>query len=147
RGTHTYSAQVPEGRFAGLALVRPPGEDSGAAVQIDVLDISANGRPVGSLSDQDAWSGSQRGADSGVQVTAGSSLKVHVSPQSTGDAIVPYMDTPLRLPVALAGDAPDDDRHATDFQVLAFADEPQQFTVAQRAAALPRVGGHGFIVD
>jgi hypothetical protein len=57
------------------------------------------------------------------------------------------MDTPSRLPVALAGDAPNDDHSSADFQVLAFADEPQQFTVAQHAAVLPRVGDHGFIVD
>jgi len=147
RGTHTYAGAVPEGRFVGLALVRPPGETAGATVQMDVLDISANGQPVVSLGDQDAWTGAQRGADTGVQVTAGQTLKVNVSAESTADVLVSYVDVPRRLPVALSGEAPDDNRSATDFQVLAFADEPQQFTVVQRAKALPRAGDHGFIVD
>lgn len=147
RGTHNYSGQVPEGRFVGLALVRPPGENSGASVQMDVLDISSDGQPVVSLSDQDAWTGSQRGAETGVQVVAGTSLKISVSAESTADALVSYMDTPRRLPVALSGDTPDDNRGGSDFQVLAFADEPQQFTVVQRARVLPRAGDHGVIVD
>jgi hypothetical protein len=147
RGTHTYTGQVAEGRFVGLALVRPPGEINASPVQMDVLDISSNGQPVVSLSDQDAWTGSQRGSETGVQVTAGQSLKVSVAAESSADAVVSYVDTPARLPVALSGDAPDDNRSAADFQILAFADEPQQFTVAQRSTALPRVGDHGFIVD
>jgi hypothetical protein len=138
---------VPEGRFVGLALVRPPGENSGASVQLDVLDISSNGQPVVSLSDQDAWTGSQRGSETGVQVTAGTSLKISVSAESSADALVSYVDIPRRLPVALSGEAPDDNRGGTDFQVLAFADEPQPFTVVQRARILPRAGDHGVIVD
>jgi putative ABC transport system permease protein len=147
RGTHVYSGEVPEGRFVGLALVRPAGETAGASVQMDVLDISSNGRQVVPLTDQTAWTGSQRGVDGGVEVAAGTGLKVNVSAQSTADVIVSYIDTPTRLPVALSGEAPDDNRGATDFQVLAFADEPQQFTVVERSSALPRAGDHGMIVD
>src|SRR5262249_501061 len=40
-----------------------------------------------------------------------------------------------------------DNRSATDFQMLAYAEDPQQFTVVQRAATLPRAGKHGMIVD
>jgi putative ABC transport system permease protein len=80
-------------------------------------------------------------------VSAGNSLKVVVSAEGNADAIVSYVDTPARLPVALAGDAPDDNRDATDFQVLAYADEPQPFTVVQRSKLLPRAADHGLIVD
>lgn len=147
RGTHVYSGQVPEGRFAGLALVRPPGELSGASATLDVLDISSNGQSLVPLSDQAAWTGSQRDSAGGVQVTAGNSLKIAVSAEGNADALVSYLDTPARLPVALAGDAPDDNRDATDFQVLAYADEPQPFTVVERSKLLPRAGDHGLIVD
>jgi hypothetical protein len=149
RGTHTYSAQVPEGRFVGLALVRPPGEINGSPVQLTVTDISSNGQSVVSLSNADAWTGSLRTAEGGgVHVTAGSGLKVEVSAEeSTSDVVVSYLDTPARLPVVLAGETPDDNRSGNDFQLLAYADQPQQFTVVQRAQALPRAGSHGVLVD
>jgi putative ABC transport system permease protein len=146
-GSHAYSAAVPTGRFAGLALIRPAADSSAMAVKLDVLDIKSGGSSVVSLSDEKAWSGEQRGGVEGVTVTTGDALKIDVQSAGNADLLVSYLDTPTALPVALSGDTPDDNRSNDRFRFLAYAEEPQPFAVAARSNALPRVGDRGFLVD
>ena len=146
-GLHAYSATVPQGRFAGLALVRPTADSSAITAHLEIVDVRAGGQQLVSLSDERAWSGEQLGGADGVTLQTGQTLKVDVQSAGNADLLLTYLDTPVPLPVALAGDTPDDNRSGDRFSFLAFAEEPQPFAVAARAQTLPSVSERGFLVD
>ncbi|MEV0271001.1 FtsX-like permease family protein [Hamadaea sp. NPDC050747] len=146
-GVHSYSAAVPTGRFVGLALIRPAADSSAITAKLEILDVKAGGSPVVSFTDDQAWSGDQRGGVTGVTVTTGDTLKVDVQAEGNSDLLLTYVDTPPALPVALSGQTPDDNRAGDRFSFLAYAEEPQPFAVVERSDALPSVGERGFLVD
>ncbi|WP_169734209.1 FtsX-like permease family protein [Hamadaea tsunoensis] len=143
KGTHDYTGTVPEGRFVGLALVRDAADGGRAQVSMDVESLRSDGSEP-DVGDPSLW---QPVRDDGITVNADGSLKLDVDATGNADFVVSYLDTPAALPVALAGEAPDDDRHAKTFTFLAFAEDPQKFAVVRTADGLPRAGVHGMLVD
>jgi hypothetical protein len=146
KGTHEYAATVPTGRFAGLMLMRLSADSGTASARLEIHAIRVGGQSV-PLDDQATWRGEQRSGEGGVTVQAGPALKVDVEASGNADIILSYLDSPASLPVALAGEAPDDDRGAREFSFMGLADDPQRFAVVRHAPALPRAGAHGFLVD
>ncbi|HEX6497710.1 MAG TPA: FtsX-like permease family protein [Micromonosporaceae bacterium] len=88
-----------------------------------------------------------RSGSATVAVHPGDALGIDVDSTDPNDAVVEYVDAPDTLPVVLAGAAPSDDPHADAFRFPGFTDQPQAFTVAERVAALPRVGSHALLFD
>jgi hypothetical protein len=59
----------------------------------------------------------------------------------------PSGDVPTAIPVALAGDAPNDDPDAVQFSFPGLGENAQRFTVVSRSAYLPRVGNRAILFD
>jgi hypothetical protein len=147
KGTHEYHAGLPgcgDCRLVGLSLGRAAGGSDPIAARLTVHGIRSGTGAVPAGFDK---TGTWKAHSAGSTVTPGGSLQWAVQSSEPADAVVDYVDTPAALPAVLAGQAPADDAAATSFGFPGFAEQPQPFTVVDRAAELPRAGGRGLLFD
>lgn len=149
-GQRAYRAGAPGCRagcrLLGFAFSRASGSPAPYAAEVAVLAVRSNdGELAGGFDSPGRWV--VRESPATVSVNPGTQLRISVSSSSPQDVIVDYVDTPAALPAVLAGAVPAEDTRATEFAFPGFVDEPQSFTVATRAARLPRAGGHGLLFD
>lgn len=157
--TRRYAAPLPGCgpaagcRLLGLVLGRT-GVTGPVTATIEVVALRS-GDPAGGSGDDDsdaalaarfdhpdAWH-----APSEVTLTRGAGLTVAAEGTTGGDVVVEYRDTPPALPAVLAGRAPAEDPAAAEFRFPGLAEQPEPFTVVDRAARLPRAGERGLLVD
>ncbi|MFS8479893.1 MAG: FtsX-like permease family protein, partial [Micromonosporaceae bacterium] len=148
-GSHRYQATAPECRtgcrLLGLAFSRGGSAAAPYAVEVAVHSIGSTDGPLAAGFDvADRWVAQP--SSGAVTVRAGTPLHLSVASGTSEDVVVAHVDTPAALPVVLAGPAPADEPDATEFAFPGLADEPQPFTVAERAARLPRAG-QGLLFD
>ncbi|MFC7244452.1 FtsX-like permease family protein [Catellatospora aurea] len=152
-GTRNYIAPAPACaatpcRVVGLAVGREAGESGPVQVELTVQSLSSGGQQLPlRFAESSAWRFLvDRTPNATVRVTPGPQLGLSVNSADQGDVLVSYLDTPAELPAVLAGPAPssDDPEH---FDLPAFAEAPQGFSVLEKAALLPRAGERGLLFD
>lgn len=152
-GVRAYTAAAPACastpcRLVGLAVSRQTGEAGPVQVQLSIDELRSGGQvlPV-RFAESAAWRFLvDRTPNATVRVTPGPQLGLSVTSADQGDVHVSYLDTPAELPAVLAGPAPssDDPDH---FDLPAFAEAPQSFSVLEKATVLPRAGERGLLFD
>jgi hypothetical protein len=152
-GTRNYIAAAPACaatpcRVVGLAVGREAGESGPVQVELTMQSLSSGGQQLPlRFAESKAWRFLvDRTPNATVRVTPGTQLGLSVNSADQGDVLVSYLDTPAELPAVLAGPAPssDDPEH---FDLPAFAEAPQGFSVLEKAALLPRAGERGLLFD
>jgi hypothetical protein len=153
-GERRYRATVPGCaggcRLVGLAVtgrgtgVNPFGGD----IRVRAL-IAGSTRLAAGFDVDGRWrvGGAGTGPRGSARVTPGDTLLIRLDPPATADVRVEYVDTPDRLPAAIAGATPADDPAARDFTFPALGDATQLFTVVDRAPTLPRAGARAVLFD
>ncbi|WP_426510504.1 FtsX-like permease family protein [Dactylosporangium sp. McL0621] len=153
KGTHSYHAALvgcaAGCRLIGLAVGRAAGGSDPFAVTVAVRGLTSDGGPLSPGFDlAGRWLARPAAAGRAtVTVRAGAALGIDVSGSDPADAVVEHVDTPDTLPAVLAGGAPTDDARAAAFSLPGFSDQPQPFTVADRADSLPRAGRRAVMFD
>jgi hypothetical protein len=155
-GEHRYRAALPgcgDGagcRLVGLAVTgRGAGTvPFGGDVRVGAISSGA-GRLTPGFAVDGRWrvGGAGSGPRGAARVSAGETLLIRLDPPATADVRVEYVDTPDRLPVALAGPTPADDPTAAEFTFPALGDATQPFTVVDRPTRLPRAGPRAVLFD
>jgi putative ABC transport system permease protein len=142
-GTNRYAARLTGCqagcRLLGLGLGRV-GVAGTFTASVRVTAIRSGGELPARFDDPQAWS-----APGEVSLAPGAALTVTVN--GAADVVLTYQETPVTVPVLLAGPAPADDPAAAGFGFPGLGDRPDQFTVVGRPERLPRAGERGLLVD
>jgi hypothetical protein len=149
-GQKDYAAALPACpansgcRLVGLALGRTGGLTGAIRASLTVQEIRS-GATVLPLraGDAGAWkNAADRNPTAKVQVAPGDRLTLGVESSGPGDVVVSYLDTPVRLPVIVAGNA-----GTGDFDFPGLAGVPQAFTQIEKDARVPRAGDNALLFD
>ncbi|MGA8112172.1 MAG: hypothetical protein WCA46_00765, partial [Actinocatenispora sp.] len=152
-GRSTYRAALPQCasgcQLTGLGLARYPGDFHQIAATVEITQVRDGDRTLDlGLTRPDRWRVNHISASSDVRLsTTDDGLKVGYHSSEPADLVVDYASAPRGLPVVLAGGAPADNPHSSQFTFPAFGDTPLPFDVAGRADVIPRAGRHALLVD
>jgi hypothetical protein len=147
-GTQVYRLTVPECRagcrLIGFSFARGGTVSGPYAATVTLRGIrSTDGDLAARFDAADGW----RPGSAAATVRPGAGLRISVSGNDSGEALVEYADAPAALPAVLAGTTPADDAAASEFRFPGLAEQPHPFAVAERSPRLPRAGGHGLLFD
>jgi putative ABC transport system permease protein len=134
-------------RLVGLAVGRAAGGSEPFAATVAIRGLRTDtGELRAGFETADRWR-IRTGTQARATLRPGNPLGLDISSSDPADVVVDHVDTPERLPAVLAGGAPADDPAAASFTFPGFAEQPQPFAVAARAARLPRAGARGLLFD
>jgi hypothetical protein len=149
-GIKDYGAALPACkagsgcRLVGLAIGRVGTLTGAIRTTLTVQEIRSGATTLPlRAGDTGAWkNAADRNPTAKVQVAPGDKLTLGIDSSGPGDVVVSYLDTPVHLPVVVAGSPA-----GGEFDFPGLVGVPQGFAQVERDARVPRAGDNALMFD